>query len=341
MSVGYNPKVITNGLVLCLDAANPKSYPGLLGSELVTTSTITQIDGTTFNIIRDAVQNITLTLCSVESGKTYYVDYLVTSYTGTVGATFRINNGGGNLTPILGISSAGRFNAKFTANISGTLSINGDNTGTNMLVDYVSVREVLSGTGQTCFDLSKNGYNATLISSPTYSTANNGKFIFNGSNNHLQTSAVPAQLEYTFMFYCKWLTETNFNSRCFGLPGYGTYTIYNPTNVGYHYNPLGGSPPSTSMFSGVNVGLNNWCHIALSESRAGSIAKIYINGILRANTSVVSSSGFFGQVNIGGQKPVDVTMANCEIPNFSLYNRVLSDNEILQNFNATRGRFGI
>jgi hypothetical protein len=28
MAVGYNPKIVTNGLVLCLDAANVKSYPG-------------------------------------------------------------------------------------------------------------------------------------------------------------------------------------------------------------------------------------------------------------------------------------------------------------------------
>jgi hypothetical protein len=28
MSLSHNPKIITNGLVLCLDAANPKSYPG-------------------------------------------------------------------------------------------------------------------------------------------------------------------------------------------------------------------------------------------------------------------------------------------------------------------------
>lgn len=28
MAVGYNPKIITDGLSICLDAANPKSYPG-------------------------------------------------------------------------------------------------------------------------------------------------------------------------------------------------------------------------------------------------------------------------------------------------------------------------
>ena len=28
MSVAYNPKIVTNGLVLALDAGNTKSYPG-------------------------------------------------------------------------------------------------------------------------------------------------------------------------------------------------------------------------------------------------------------------------------------------------------------------------
>jgi hypothetical protein len=28
MAIGYNPAIVTNGLVLCLDAANVKSYPG-------------------------------------------------------------------------------------------------------------------------------------------------------------------------------------------------------------------------------------------------------------------------------------------------------------------------
>ena len=28
MGVNYSPKIVTNGLVLCVDAANPRSYPG-------------------------------------------------------------------------------------------------------------------------------------------------------------------------------------------------------------------------------------------------------------------------------------------------------------------------
>jgi len=28
MALAHSPKIVTNGLVLCLDAGNPKSYPG-------------------------------------------------------------------------------------------------------------------------------------------------------------------------------------------------------------------------------------------------------------------------------------------------------------------------
>jgi hypothetical protein len=61
MAVGYNPKIVTNGLVLCLDAANQKSYPGsgtawndLSGNgynHTLTTAPLTTIDGVAcFNV---------------------------------------------------------------------------------------------------------------------------------------------------------------------------------------------------------------------------------------------------------------------------------------------------
>jgi hypothetical protein len=54
MGINYNPRTVTDGLVLALDAANPKSYPGsgttwtdLSGRG--NTGTLTNIDGTNFN----------------------------------------------------------------------------------------------------------------------------------------------------------------------------------------------------------------------------------------------------------------------------------------------------
>ena len=54
MGVAYNSKIVTDGLVLCLDAGNSKSYPGsgdiwtdLSGNG--NTGTLTNMDGTNFN----------------------------------------------------------------------------------------------------------------------------------------------------------------------------------------------------------------------------------------------------------------------------------------------------
>jgi len=46
MAVGYNPRIVTDGLVLCLDAGNTKSYPG---------------SGTTWNDLSGQGNNGTLT----------------------------------------------------------------------------------------------------------------------------------------------------------------------------------------------------------------------------------------------------------------------------------------
>jgi len=54
MALAHSPRIITDGLVLCLDAANTKSYPGsgTTWTDLSTNknnSTMTNMDGTNFN----------------------------------------------------------------------------------------------------------------------------------------------------------------------------------------------------------------------------------------------------------------------------------------------------
>lgn len=51
MTVGYNPKIVTNGLILCLDAANPKSYPGsgTTWTDVIGKRTATLTNGPTYS----------------------------------------------------------------------------------------------------------------------------------------------------------------------------------------------------------------------------------------------------------------------------------------------------
>lgn len=50
MGTSYNPKIITDGLVLCLDAANPKSYPGsgTTWTDIINQAVCTLTNGPTF-----------------------------------------------------------------------------------------------------------------------------------------------------------------------------------------------------------------------------------------------------------------------------------------------------
>ena len=188
-------------------------------------------------------------------------------------------------------------------------------------------------------DLSGNRNFGTTANSPTYSSANGGSLSFDGSDDYVSISSGISYSEYTFMFFCKWISSVGNNERIFGSDAFGTYTIFNPSNVGFHYNPLGGSPPSVILSSGVNIGFGTWCQVAVTVSASNTLVKIYVNGVLGNSSSALPSQNLVGNLFIGAQNTSH--KSNCNVSNFNLYNRALSAAEISQNFNALRGRYGI
>lgn len=195
------------------------------------------------------------------------------------------------------------------------------------------------GTGTTWTDLSGNGIIGTLTNGPTYSTANGGCIAFDGVNDYVIIPSFGSYSSYTFMFFCKWVAASTYD-RIFGSDNFGTYTILSPSNVGFHYNPLGGSPPSVTLSSNVNVGYGNWCQVAVTVNPVTSSVIIYINGVARNNWSTLPSTNLAGNLYLGAQNTGGL-LANSQIGNFSLYNRALSAAEISTNFSAHRGRYGI
>jgi hypothetical protein len=195
------------------------------------------------------------------------------------------------------------------------------------------------GTGTTWTDLSGSVNTGTLFNSPVYSSANGGYLDFDGIDDYIVSESPGTYSNYTFAFFCKWNSPVTYD-RIFGLSNFGTYTILSPTNVGFHYNPLGGSPPSVTLSSNVNVGYGNWCQVAVTVNASGNSVIIYINGIARNSWSTLPSDSFSGNFFLGSQNTFGL-VSNCNIGVFSLYNTVLSESEMLQNYNAYRGRYGI
>ena len=221
------------------------------------------------------------------------------------------------------------------------------NNGVTQWVDGIQVERASAATtfnpyyfGNAVWkDVSGNNRTGTLTNGPLFNTSNYGNILFDGTNDYVIMPSGGSYSEYTFMFFCKWITDTAASSRLFGCDAFGTYTVFTPSNVGFHYNQSAGS--STTISSGVNVGLGTWCHVAVTVSTLSSIAYIYINGLLTNGSSSIPYINLSGNLFLGAQNTGAGVLANCNISVFQLYNRVLNATEIMQNYQADKTRFGL
>jgi hypothetical protein len=94
------------------------------------------------------------------------------------------------------------------------------------------------------------------------------------------------------------------------------------------------------------ISADEWYICTFSYNKSTQAMKIYTNGVLESSTTnsqggVTAASNmnwYIGTVPGGWQS---VTYSNVDVPIFKVYNRILSDSEVKQNFNAYRKRFGI
>jgi hypothetical protein len=76
--------------------------------------------------------------------------------------------------------------------------------------------------------------------------------------------------------------------------------------------------------------------------RSGTTHTIYGDGITNTVSGTVSGLPLSTTTfRIGVENPIAATYLRGNIAQVQIYNRALSAQEVLQNFNATRARFGI
>lgn len=201
------------------------------------------------------------------------------------------------------------------------------------------------GSGTTWLDKSGRGNNGTLTNGPTFNSDNGGSIVFDGVNDYVSLGAFPGlgTTNRTIGVWFKVSTTPSGVGRIITFPADETltdtpaYTLAINTSLevgagigGFPYNGYISSFPYT---------LNTWINITTAIS--GNTVNVYRNAILMGsvtNTGTVATNqiGYLGRYNnYYGQ------YLNGNISNVQLYNRALSASEILQNYNATKGRFGL
>jgi hypothetical protein len=217
-----------------------------------------------------------------------------------------------------------------------------------------------SGTVWT--DLSGNTNNGTLVNGTGYSAGNGGSLTFDGSNDFGtvdsflvgENSAISI---FTWVYalnlsvqqsggnYLNWIanqrniTSPNANSwQLFVANSFPTISFWDSSSA------LITSSTSSIISNSTNImELNTWYYVGATTSGVnGSNFTIYLND------SVNYEEQLIGNVSLA-MKPLDIGKIgwglgyywNGNIAQLSIYNRALTQQEVTQNFNATRDRYGI
>jgi len=111
---------------------------------------------------------------------------------------------------------------------------------------------------------------------------------------------------------------------------------------GAFYNTYGGSPifgtdGSGGGYTGASYsGINRWTHVVMD--RSSTTCNFYLNGELWASRNTPTIPNSSNLISVG---TVNELYLIGKVPIVKIYNRALTQQEITQNFNAYRHRFGI
>jgi hypothetical protein len=221
---------------------------------------------------------------------------------------------------------------------------NGPRIVTSGLVLYLDAGNSKSypGTGTAWNDLSGNGNNGTLTNDPTYSSANKGSVVFDGSNDYIEFNKTGVQLGITN-------SGTMTAEAYVKLSSLSNYAhIIDCANNSWHLAIERNADGASAYFwngtvyhstSTPAIQTNSWYHIiGVQESNT---IKLYINSSLATNGSISGTPPSQEQNIRIGMWQGNTRYLNGNIAIVRLYNRHLSSIEVLQNYNATKGRFGL
>ena len=217
------------------------------------------------------------------------------------------------------------------------------------------------GSGTTWYDLSGNGNHVTLYNGPTFADGTltgNGTNEYGRTNNTLnltglsaitvistwkQTSTTAGGMVYEHT--STWNTNNDYEGVSYG--GFGLYTNSNGTgtvaNMNHHqlrgnvgYGGSNTTSPNTATFQHYTT-IHNFAAAGASETL------VYINGAFADDSyGTTDNTSTFGDDYLylwsrGGSS----AWSTNSLGFLQIYNRILSAKEILQNYNATRTRFGL
>lgn len=202
------------------------------------------------------------------------------------------------------------------------------------------------GSGTSWYNLAVTGSTGTTSGSPVFKPDNGGILHFDGVDDRADFGGTYSGTSTASLTYCCWIRVPSTAARAFVVRGrdgagagssvyVGTNSSNNAIMVVTTTNP---STSTVTATSSSTLASNTWYHLT-GVWTAGQHVKIYVNGVLRGttNTSTTVLRESTSGINIASLSAS--LFYQFDMSSFWIYNRVLTDNEIVQNYTAHYSRF--
>jgi len=197
------------------------------------------------------------------------------------------------------------------------------------------------GSGTAWTDLSGNSRNGTLTNGPTYTSADGGSIVFDGTNDFVQCSGSITATAATFVIWMRRNgPQDDFDGIIYSRSANATgISFYGTTNkISYTWN---NAANTYTWDSGLVIPDLTWCMVAVSVTSTAATAYLcQSSGITSATNTVSHTSTTLDDIKIG-QDDLGGRFFTGNIATAMIYDRALSAGEITQNFNALRSRYGL
>lgn len=222
----------------------------------------------------------------------------------------------------------------------------GENIVTNGLVAHLDATWPGSFTtaSNTWTNVSGTGANATLLNGATYSSADGGSIFFDGVNDYVTFS--PQTLLGRNWSMSAWVNcftysggETIFAAFAGTGDGFSTGTVANffgstSRNIGWYLD-------NQWQYSANNIwAINTWYNLVATVDANTRSYRCYLNGTLVLSYTASNTAGTASLFGVGATTGPTRYFPG-RISQYLAYNRTLTQAEVIQNFNATKARYGL
>lgn len=208
----------------------------------------------------------------------------------------------------------------------------------------VGTRGTTVATGGGWADISGNSNHGELTNGPIYNGSNGGSIVFDGVNDLVSiNNATSLQItgDITIIYWMYVTAAVSGQGTITKGPSdsdydYMVYLTSNSTNLSFYKKNSSGTGEAGAGWSGTFI--NRWVHVAFTLN--STIVTGYENGEFKATNTFTNAGIRSGTNSLLIARGWSSSFPG-RLTGIQIYNRALSAQEVLQNFNATRSRFGV